>query len=87
MNIKKTWSLLYIIGQSIELMGGFLIFKYGIETHSPSLGNNDMGKIVSWANDMNANRLNRRRSKFGFILIVIGVFLQTPLAICNYTES
>ena len=87
MSLKKTYSLLYIIGQVIELIGGFLVFRYGIFRHLHSFSDNGMAKVLNMVQEDEYNKPYRRISRFGFILVLIGICLQFPMAVYNYLEA
>jgi len=87
MNTKQILSYIYLIGQILELIGVWLLYKYGISKWTPNTPQGYSFPTINpeWEKD---NKKYKRLSKLGIRFILLGVSCQLPVCIFNcYTKE
>lgn len=80
---------LNLIGQLCELIGAYLLFKYGIPPHINKTSNTILyhrGEIDTQKEIIDNNKYSKL-TKFGFGLILIGFLFSFSYSICNVISN
>ncbi len=83
MDSKHILSCFYLLGQVIEVIGGVLLYKYGVSKHVQALSGAWLGTGANTAQEFADNKRYKKLSKIGLALFLVGVCLQLPISIYN----
>jgi hypothetical protein len=81
--MDKLIQWLYLIGQIIEIVGAFFLFKYSSPPNAPRLPGAFIFANGPTPEDFKNAKKYPQYFKIGFILLIIGFALQFPTSIIN----